>query len=291
MKKMQPCLWFNGEGEDAAKFYTSVFKNSKLGDTVLTGKATAAASGRPEGSVLTVEFELEGLSFLALNGGPHFKINPSISFFVVCESAAELDQLWSKLAKHSRMDPQKYPFADKYGWCEDRFGVNWSLYYKAGIPKRQKISPALLFANELFGKAEQAIGFYTKTFPGSEARMIRKDEKTGAVLHSIVSLAGTEFVFFEGPLEHEFQFSPGVSFIVNCESQAEIDQMWSKLSAVPEAEACGWLADKYGVSWQIVPADLQKWITGAQPAQLERMMGALMEMKKIDLAKLQSAVR
>ncbi|MGZ3698492.1 MAG: VOC family protein, partial [Bdellovibrionota bacterium] len=106
------------------------------------------------------------------------------------------------------------------------------------------------------------------------------------VLHSVVTLAGQDFVFMEGPLEHQFDFTPAISFVVGCESQKELDTIWSKLSAVPEAEQCGWLQDKYGVSWQIVPKHWGKRISDADPATRERWMEAVMQMKKLDFARL-----
>ena len=122
--KLQTCLWFDGQAEQAAALYTSIFKRSQMGRVVPYGKAGAEASGQREGAVMTVEFELAGHRFLGLNGGAHFKINPSISFFVACENESEMDALWSKLAKTVRMELKKYPFSQRYGWCEDRFGVN-----------------------------------------------------------------------------------------------------------------------------------------------------------------------
>jgi predicted 3-demethylubiquinone-9 3-methyltransferase (glyoxalase superfamily) len=287
MEKIQPCLWFDNQAEEAAKYYCSVFADAGIRRVVPYGPAASQASGRPEGSVMTVEFELEGLRILGLNGGPHFKLNPSFSFFVGCNSEREIDGLWQGLLKEVRMELMKYPFAEKYGWCEDRFGVNWQLIL---APRRQKIVPALLFANERYGKAEEAIKFYVSQFPDSRIEMIARDEQTKAVLHSVFTLAGGDYVFMEGPLKREFGFSPAISFIVNCESQEEIDEIWSRLSAVPEAERCGWLQDRYGVSWQIVHKDWGKMISDAAPAARERLMAAILGMKKPDLKTLQQAL-
>lgn len=157
MQKITPFLWFENQAEEAANFYVSVFKNSKILDITRYGKAGAAASGRPEGTVMTVAFEIEGQEFTALNGGP------------------------------------------------------------------------------------------------------------------------------------EFTFSPAISFAVNCETQAEVDQLWEKLSAVKEAEQCGWLQDKFGVSWQIVPAGLIEMISDPDPAKAERVMQAMLEMHKLDIEVLRRA--
>ena len=116
------------------------------------------------------------------------------------------------------------------------------------------------------------------------------DEKTNAVIHSRVRLAGREFVIMEGPLEHGFDFSPAMSFILGCASQAELDGIWSRLSAVPEAEQCGWLCDKYGVSWQIVPENWGTMLMNAKPVARERAMAEVLTMKKLDLDRLIRAI-
>jgi predicted 3-demethylubiquinone-9 3-methyltransferase (glyoxalase superfamily) len=156
-RKFTPCLWFDDRAEEAARFYVSVFKDSKILSVARYGKSAAEASGKPRGSVMTVSFELEGQRFLALNGGP------------------------------------------------------------------------------------------------------------------------------------QFAFSPAISLMVNCRTQREIDELWGKLSADPEAEACGWLKDKFGVSWQIVPAALDELTLDKDPRRAERAMAALVKMKKLDLAALQAA--
>jgi len=277
MKPIQICLWFADQAEEAANLYTSLFEGSAIGTIARYGKAGAQVSGQAEGSVMTVELELAGTRLLGLNGGPHFRFNPTMSLFVGCESEAEIDRLWKKLPKNVRMELQKYPFAPKYGWCEDRYGMNWQLILG---PRRQKISPALLFANQRYGKVEEAIRFYISLFPGSEIEKIARDERTGAVLHSAFTLAGQSFVAMEGPLPKEFDFSPAMSFVVPCASQEEIDDIWGKLSAVPEAERCGWLQDKFGVSWQVVHQDWGKLISEASPQKREQILSAIFKMKK-----------
>jgi predicted 3-demethylubiquinone-9 3-methyltransferase (glyoxalase superfamily) len=157
MQRITPCLWFDDNAEAAVKFYTSIFKNSKVTAVTHYGDAGSKASGRPKGSVLTIAFQLDGQDFLALNGGPHFT------------------------------------------------------------------------------------------------------------------------------------FSPAVSFIANCETQAEIDELWEKLGAGGTIEQCGWLRDKFGVSWQVVPADIGTMMQDTDPQRAERVMSAILEMKKIDLATLKRA--
>lgn len=280
MQKIIPCLWFNTEAEEAAKLYTSIFKNSDIQSIQFYGKASAKASGQKENSVLTVSFELAGQKFLALNGGPHFKLNPALSFFVFCESEREIDDFWKKLSAGGRalMELNKYPFAEKYGWCEDRYGVSWQLMLN-GDGGEQKIWPAMLFTQESSAQAEEAMAYYTSLFPDSKILSIVRDNKLNVILHARFQLAGRHFIAMESSIPHAFTFTPAVSFIVNCEDQKEIDDFWQKLSAVKEAEQCGWLKDQFGISWQIVPKILPQMMT-------EKVMKALLQMKKLNIEEL-----
>jgi predicted 3-demethylubiquinone-9 3-methyltransferase (glyoxalase superfamily) len=119
MKKITPFLWFDTQAEEAAAFYTSIFKNSKIGEIRRYGEA----GPRPKGMVLSVTFEIDGEEFVALNGGPQFHFTPAISFFVSCETQQEVDQLWEKLAEGGRKD--------QCGWLQDKYGVSWQIIPKA----------------------------------------------------------------------------------------------------------------------------------------------------------------
>jgi Uncharacterized protein conserved in bacteria len=120
MQKITPFLWFDDQAEEAAKFYTSIFKNSKVGKITRYGESGEKAAGRPTGSVMTVEFELEGQKFTALNGGPVFKFNESISFVVNCETQEEVDYFWEKLTADGGQEIE-------CGWLKDKFGVFWQV--------------------------------------------------------------------------------------------------------------------------------------------------------------------
>jgi len=120
MQKITPFLWFDHQAEEAAKFYTSVFKNSKVGRILRYDEASAKGAGRPVGSVLTIEFEIEGQRFTALNGGPEFKFNESISFVVNCDTQKEVDYFWEKLMADGGQESQ-------CGWLKDKFGVSWQI--------------------------------------------------------------------------------------------------------------------------------------------------------------------
>jgi predicted 3-demethylubiquinone-9 3-methyltransferase (glyoxalase superfamily) len=120
MQKITPFLWFDNQAEEAAKFYASVFKNSKVGRILRYDEASAKGAGRPVGSVLTIEFEIAGQKFTALNGGPEFKFNESISFVVNCETQNEVDYFWEKLMADGGQESQ-------CGWLKDKFGVSWQI--------------------------------------------------------------------------------------------------------------------------------------------------------------------
>lgn len=286
MKNIGICLWYNGQAEQAAKFYSSVFKTA-VSTVSRYSEAASKASGQPAGSVMTVDMNIEGTSVLALNGGPQFKFNPSCSFFVSCDSRAEIDEKWNKLSQGGqvRMALDKYPWAEAYGWTTDKFGVEWQLILN---PAPRKVSPAFLFVNEVFGKGEEAIKLYTSIFPNSKIDTLMKDEKTNHVVHSRFSLNGESFVLMEGPGEHGHKFNEAFSFMVSCESQQEVDQYWAKLTANGGKEGpCGWCSDKFGVSWQIVPSEMATIMK--DPKKAAKAMGAVMTMKKLDIAKIKAA--
>jgi predicted 3-demethylubiquinone-9 3-methyltransferase (glyoxalase superfamily) len=286
MPKINPCLWFNHQAEDAAEFYTSLFSKSKMGKVARYGDSGAEVSGQKKGTVMTAEFEIDNLKIVGLNGGPLYKFTPAHSFFVWCETEKEIDGLWKKLSEGGevRMGLDKYPFAEKYGWTSDKFGVEWQLMQ---LSQSHKIAPAFLFVDKLYGKGGEAIEFYISQFKNSKIEFIANDESTKTVSHCIFSLDGQDFVLMEGEGNHGYTFSPAFSLIVNCQNQEEIDMYWDGLSAGGEPGHCGWLTDKYGVSWQIAPTEMGKLMS--DPKKSEVMMKAMLKMGKLDIGKLKKA--
>ena len=297
MQKITPFLWFDNQAEEAANFYASVFKNSKILDIARYGEAGAEVSGRPQGTVMTVEFELEGQRFVALNGGPIFRFTPAASFLVGCNKKGEVDALWGKLSEKGMalMELGEYPFSEKYGWIQDRYGLSWQLMFMGDRKIGQKITPTLMFVGEQCGNAEEAIKFYTSVFKNAEiAEILRygQDEgpdKEGTVKHAAFTLESLGFAAMDSAYNHSFTFSEAISFMVNCQLQEEIDVYWRKLSVGSEAEQCGWLKDKYGVSWQIVPRVLSDMLQDKDAPRSERVMAALLKMKKLDIETLKQA--
>ena len=270
-----PCLWFDGNAKSAAEFYCSIIKNSKItADTPIV-----------------VMFEVNGKKIMGLNGGPMFKINPSISLFILCESINETNELWNKLMEGGKalMPIDKYPWSERYGWVQDKFGMTWqvSVVYKEG--DKQQLTPSMLFTGNQFGKAEEAINLYTSLFKKSEINPLIRyhegDPNAGKVMFSEFKLNQYPLIAMDGPGEHAYTFNEAVSLVVNCDTQEEIDFYWNKLIADGGQESmCGWLKDKFGVSWQIVPTILGELMT--DPKRSDQVMQAFLKMKKFDIEKL-----
>lgn len=299
MQKIIPNLWFDSKAEEAAKFYSTLFPHSRDGAITRYGKEGFEIHGQPEGKVMTVEFELAGYKFVGINGGPHFKFTPAISFFVVCETEKEVDTLWGKLSEGGAplMELQKYDWSEKYGWIMDNYGLTWQISLGRLSDVGQTITPSLLFVGKQHGRAEEAVRLYSSIFKSSNITGILRysaeesPEKEGTVKHAQFSLGGEVFMAMDSALEHPFTFNEAISLMVNCESQTEVDYFWEKLSEEGDekAQQCGWLKDRYGVSWQVSPTVLQTMITDPDPKKVARVTKAFLAMKKFDIAELQKA--
>ncbi|HEY6978707.1 MAG TPA: VOC family protein [Chitinophagaceae bacterium] len=302
MQKITPFLWFDNQAEDAVNFYCSVFKNAKKKGVARYDEEGAKASGRPKGSVMTAAFEIEDHEFVALNGGPVFKINPSISFFANSKIESEVIELYDKLSAGGTvlMPLDKYPFSDKYAWVQDKYGVSWQLILSMGEIK-QRIVPSMMFVGKVCGKAEEAINFYTSIFsagPGGKNSKIgnifryganQGPDKEGTIAFADFELNGEWFAAMDSAHEHNFTFTEALSFVVNCETQEEVDYYWKKLVEGGQESVCGWLKDKFGLSWQVVPVVLSKFLSDRDPKKSQRVMHAMLQMKKIDIPALEKA--
>lgn len=302
LQKIVPNIWFDHNAEEAGEFYTAVFRNT-----------TSTVSGRypdelPEwqqeyaGLALTVDVDIDGFQLTLINAGDEFRPNPSISFmlnfdplfFDRDEAAARagIDGVWAALTEGGRvlMDLAEYPFSQKYGWVEDRYGVNWQLMLTDpdGEP-RPFVMPQLMFCGPVQNRAREAAAYYASIFDGGEVGFIADYPEAmgpadkGSVMFGEFRLAGQAFSMMDSAVDQAFSFTCGVSLAVRCADQAEIDRLWDALSAIPEAEQCGWLGDKYGVSWQIVPANMGELMT--RPGAFARML----DMKKLVIADLSPA--
>jgi predicted 3-demethylubiquinone-9 3-methyltransferase (glyoxalase superfamily) len=285
MQKITPHLWFDKEAREAAEFYVSVFDDSRI-------NSATEIPDTPSGDSEVVAFQIMGYDFKAISAGPLFKINPSISFHAKCRTPEEVDQIWEKLAEGGTvmMELGEYPFSRRYGWIQDKFGVSWQVIHTEG-DFEQRITPVLMFVGDVCGRAEEAVGFYASVFRDAKAEVLARyvdgeePDKAGTVKYAQFILDGQEFGAMDSARMHDFGFNEAISFVINCQDQQEIDYFWDKLSAVPEAEQCGWAKDKYGVSWQIIPANMGELI-GRNPAKTTPVM---LKMKKIIVADLEEA--
>ncbi len=292
-----PHLWYDREAKEAAEFYCSVFPDSRI--TSIT-----TLHNTPTGDCDVVSFALWGYSFMAISAGPLFKFNPSVSFKVNFDPSQDkdaktrIDDMWAKLSEGGKilMPLDKYPFSERYGWIQDKYGLSWQLILtNPEGEERPLIIPSLLFVGDVYGKAEEASDFYLSVFKNSKRSAMARypagmePDKEGAVMFTDFMLERQWFAAMDSAHEHNFAFNEAISLMVNCEDQNEIDYYWEKLSAVPEAEQCGWLKDKYGLSWQIVPTVMDKMMQDQDPDRLARVTQAFLEMKKFDLAALQRA--
>lgn len=310
MSKIVPHLWFDTQAKEAAEFYTATFSNSKI-NNVTTLHDT------PSGDCDIVTFELGGEPFMAISAGPLFKFNPSISFMINfdpskdADAAKNIDEVWEKLSGGGTvlMPLQEYPFSKRYGWIQDKYGLSWQLMLTdPSGEERPAIVPSMLFVSETCDKAEEATDFYLDVFknaPYANVDEIKRGNlvrypagppeggganKEGSIMFTDFMLNNTWFTAMDGSSQmHKFAFNEAISFIVNCKDQTEIDYYWEKLSAVPESEQCGWLKDKYGLSWQIVPTIMNEMMSSGTPEQINRVTQAFLPMKKFDISKLQEA--
>jgi predicted 3-demethylubiquinone-9 3-methyltransferase (glyoxalase superfamily) len=290
MQKITPHLWYEKEAVEAAELYCSVLPDSKITNV-------STLHDTPSGDTDIVSFQLCSQEFQSISAGPLFKFNPSISFVISCNSTEEVDDFWSKLAEGGKalMPLDTYPFSQRYGWTEDRYGLSWQIIVAGERGVTQRITPTFMYVGDVAGKAEDAVNFYASVFPNSKVGDIdrygtgEEPDQEGTVRHAAFSLNGYQFGAMDSAREHNFGFNEAISIMVYCEDQKEIDRYWDALTAVPESEQCGWLKDKFGVSWQILPTYLDEMMTNGTQEQIDRVTQAFLPMKKFDLAELQEA--
>ena len=290
MQSITPHLWFDSEARQAAELYVSVLDGSDI-VSVTTLRDT------PSGDCDLVSFVLAGQPFMAISAGPPFRFNPSVSFRIDCETADEVDALWRRLGEGGQvlMPLDAYPFSPRYGWLQDRYGLSWQVMHAAGREVTQRIVPTLMFVGSVCGRAEEAIGLYTSIFDGAvvgEPMRYGSGEEPdaeGTVRHAAFTLDGMQFAAMDSARGHDFAFNEAISLVVPCDTQEQIDRCWQLLSAVPEAEQCGWLKDRFGLSWQIAPSAMQRMLRDADGEQLARVTRAFLGMRKFDLAALEDA--
>lgn len=290
MQKIIPHLWYDKEALEAANCYVSLFENSRI-INVTTLPDT------PSGDAELVEFQISDMKFTSISAGPYFKINQSISLMVSCRTIEEVDRLYASLSKGGEvlMPLEEYPFSKRYAWVQDRYGLSWQLMFAEAMEEAHIIRPSLLYSDKVCGSAEAAIDFYTSVFKDSKKGFVNH-YKSGEAMdprarinYGEVDLLGYQFVVMDHAMGGDCTFNEAFSFMVLCDNQDEIDYYWEKLTFVPEAEQCGWIKDKFGLSWQIVPANMNDILFNGTKEEVARITEAFLKMKKFDLNALEKA--
>jgi predicted 3-demethylubiquinone-9 3-methyltransferase (glyoxalase superfamily) len=278
-EKITPCLWFNNQAKEAGTFYSSHLANAKI------------VAQTP----IVTEIEVAGQHLTLLDGGPMYQPNASISLFYVCDKEEEIDRIWKAFTKEGSvlMPLDKYEWGEKYGWVNDKYGISWQFWLGKIEDVGQRITPSLLFTGAQYGRAEEAINHYSAIFKNPKPDGILRygknelPEQEGKVKHAQIALNGQKFMFMDSTQPHNFAFSEGVSLTIHCETQDEIDYYWEKLTESGEESMCGWLKDKFGVSWQVIPTILSKIMS--DPNKAGKAAQAFMQMRKFDIEKLVQA--
>ena len=297
--KIAPHLWFDKEAKEATELYCSLFPDSKI-------KNITTITDTPSGDCDIVSFDLAGQPFMAISAGPLFRFNPSVSFMVNFdpskdpEAEKHLNAVWEKLSEGgtSLMPLGEYSFSKRYGWLKDKYGLSWQLILSdPGGEERPFIVPSLLFTEKVWGKAEEAVEFYTSVFKNAKQGGIYRypagmePDKEGTVMFSDFMIENQWFAAMDSAREHGYTFNEAVSFMIYCDTQDEIDYYWEKLSHFPEAEQCGWCKDKYGLSWQVSPTVMNEMMTKGTREQVDRVTQAFLKMKKFDIEELKRAYK
>ncbi len=272
-----PCLWFENDSAEAAEFYCSIFPDSFI------------VNSNP----LATYFSLAGMDFLGINGGPVLAPNPSVSFFIITDDKSTATRVWTALSQGGSvlMDLGSYGWSNLYGWCADKYGVNWQIMYQNEKPE-QMIVPSIMFIHDMAGKAEEAIHFYVSLFENSGVDFLSRYEEgqgdvPGFINHGRFRLMGRQFAAFDSSFDYPYRLNEGVSLVVTCDTQEEIDHLWTVLTDGGSESRCGWLKDRYGLSWQVVPSVLPELLS--DPKKAIAVTDAFLQMNKFDISVLLKA--
>ena len=292
MQKITPFLWYDKNAHDAAKLYVSAFKNSKI-------DKLSILSDTPSGDVEVVSAELMGAKFTLMGCPRRSDFTPAVSYIVACDTKEEVDAIWAKLSQGGAVLMQlgEYPFSQHYGWLNDKYGVSWQITLPGEPKMKHALTTSLLFVGAMCGKAEDAINLYRSIFRESSIGEILRygkgegPDREGTVKWASFTLEDQGFAVMDSALDHKFAFSEANSFLVRCESQEEIDHFWSKLAPSPEAGQCGWVTDRYGITWQVVPDILDTLLADKDKRKVARVVDAFVKMKKFVIEDLEKAYK
>lgn len=290
MAKLVPYLWFDKEAMEAAENYVNILDNSQILNSYVI-------KDTPSGDAETVSFKLSNLEMEAISAGPYFKLNPSVSLMVSCDKTEKVDRLYNKLSLDGKelMPLGEYPFSKRYAWIQDKYGLSWQLIFNSDMDENMTITPSLLFAGDACGRAEEAMDYYVTVFKDAVKGYVNyynegeAEDERARINYGEIDILGLKLKTMDHGLGGDFTFNEAFSFMIICDNQEEIDYYWDKLSYVPEAEQCGWLKDKFGVSWQIVPSNMNDVYKDGTEEEIKRYTEAFLNMKKFDMTELEKA--
>ncbi|TDS11930.1 VOC family protein [Sphingobacterium paludis] len=266
-----PAIWFRNAAKEAFQDYVSIFPDSQI----------------IESNAVVISTKLNGVPFIGINGGPYFTPNPAISFMVICETEEEIDRLWEMFLDDGEVlvPLDNYAWSPYYGWINDKNKVSWQLYLGSlEEVNNQVIVPTLLFCGPQQGKCEEAIAFYKSVFRDftEQSSISYPDgDRQGQILQAQFVVNGFTFIAADNPDSKPFSFNEALSLVIPCEDQKEIDYYWAAMTKNGEESRCGWCKDPFGVSWQIVPHNIDELLR-LNPAANK----SLMRMNKINIADL-----
>lgn len=279
-----PCLWYDEDAKESAEFYCKIFDGKITADTPVV-----------------MNIELFGQKLMLLNGGPQFKKNAWVSFMVICETENEVQNYWDQLSDGGLvlMPLDSYSWSKKYGWVQDKYGVTWQIFLGEKVSD-QKIIPTLMFIHQNNGKAIEAMELYTKTFPNSRIGNILRygdgseghpaPEPPENIQHAHFEIDGYSLFCMDNSYDHQFDFNEAISIVVMTDNQEQTDTYWNTLTADGGRESmCGWLKDKFGFSWQIVPKRLIQLMSDSDQEKAQKVVQAMMKMQKISIEDLEKA--
>ncbi|WP_143822311.1 VOC family protein [Mucilaginibacter pedocola] len=291
MLAIKPHIWFDqGQSKEAAEFYASLMPNSAV-DYV--NHFPMPGGGQCD----IVEFTFAGQSFLGISSNnPGLKIEPAISFMINfdpsqdADAVTRIDEVWEKLSDGGKvmMPLGSYPFSKRYGWVADKYGVSWQLILtNPEGEERPVIIPSMMFTEDAAGRAEEAIDFYTSIFKdGKRGTTAPRPEdmgpdKAGSLMFADFYADKTWIAAMDSAHPHGFKFNDAVSLLIPCETQEEVDYLWDALPADGgKPGQCGWLKDKFGVSWQVSSVVMLNGLKNGTPEQIERITSSFMGMGK-----------
>lgn len=282
MQTIIPHLWYDTEAKEAVAFYVELFG----------GKIdwTYTITDTPSGDSDLIQFQLGDMTLAAISAGPYFKLNESMSLMVNVASKDEVTRLYQALSEGGRvlMPLGEYPFSPYYVWLEDRFGLSWQLSYTPDLDKPYQFDICLLFSQEQVGLAQPMLDYYKDKLPQASVGQLsyygegEAAVETAKLNYAELLVAGQKMIVMDHGYGGEASFNEAFSLMVYVDSQDELNFYYDLLSAVPEAEMCGWVKDQFGISWQIVPRMLMEAYDTASPETVKAVNDAVLQMRRLD---------